>query len=174
MKFLSVLSLLIIVSFATSCKRRGCTDPLANNYEKYAVKADDDQCKYGDPNEAPCGEGIEFCTSYGNDGLSGEMVISEPSEGATRLSWTDSTDAENRLFEITLFGNDPGTYEWSQFQSDGTFQAYYFSDITGAADAVSGEIEVTSFTLVNGISGNFQMVMSDSTEVTEGNLFKVK
>lgn len=174
MKKHAYIFLLLSLLVAISCQRRGCTDPLANNYEKSAVKADDDECEYGEIIEPPCGDDIEFCADYGADKLLGAVNLSEPFSGATQFTWKDSTGNETRQFDLIIYGNDPGTYTFNTNQEDGTFDAFFANTISGQESAISGSMEIVDFSLTNGVTAEFFVTMSDSTKVTNGNLFRAK
>ena len=175
MKSLFLFPLLLIMVFAVSCRHKGCTDPLASNYDKTANKANDEECEYQDEQTLPpCGDSLEFCMEYGSEYLGGDFSLSAPDSISTRMEWIDSTGTESRSFEITLYGNNTGIYVQKNDQSKGSFEANFFDFQSGSRDAISGEIEINTFSVAQGITGNFKMVMSDSTEIKKGFLNSVK
>ena len=174
-KSYSLLTLLLIIGLIASCRHRGCTDPLANNYDKSANKANDVECEYGDDEpELPCGDSVEFCMEYGSEYIAGEFTLTAPDTNSTRMEWIDSTGADLRSFEITLYGSNTGTYLQKNDQSNGSFEAFFFNAQGNMATATSGEIVVNTFSIAAGISASYEMVMSDSTAINSGHLNKVK
>jgi hypothetical protein len=171
----SLLTFLFFIGLISSCRHSGCTDPLANNYDKTANKANDVECEYGDDEPGlPCGDSVEFCMEYGSEYIAGEFTLTAPDSNSSRMEWIDSTDTGLRSFEVTIYGNTTGTYVQKGDQSSGSFEAFFFNDQGDVASATSGEIQVNIFSVASGFSGNYEMTMSDSTAITSGHLNKVK
>lgn len=150
--YLPVLALFIGALTLTSCKKEGCTDKDATNYNSEADK-DDGSCEYPDPEPTPSEpfmakiDGTEFV----------EVDITTSVSTWTQTLSITATNASGQYVRVSVPENiSVGTYSFGDpFQ--GT-RAGYFNDgnSTYAADQGTGTLNIVSHnTTTNSISGFF-------------------
>jgi hypothetical protein len=172
---LIVITIFTVTSF-TSCKKEGCTDSNATNYNSKAKK-DDGSCTYpsvqkAPDNNSPCGGSTKFCMNYGGTTKSGDASLSQPPGGRYRVYWSTTSGTYEQL-ELDIYGSSAGIYAIDTAGTPGKAVAEYFHATNGAVKAAYGQVEVTSFDITNGLEGNFTFTMMDSTKITSGNFYKV-
>ena len=167
---LSAILVLFAITF-DACKKEGCTDPTAKNYDEKADK-DDDSCEYEEPTAtAPCDAGIEFCMSYGGTNKSGDADFTEINSTRYRVYWTTGSGNAYEQVEFDIYGTATGTYSIDTTYSAGTAAFQFFSTADGVNNGVSGTLEITEFDFgSNGVTGTFTVTTEDGTEVTSGGI----
>jgi hypothetical protein len=173
------ISLILAGFILISCTRKGCADPLANNYDKNIVKLDTSKCLYGDEaieDEPPCGTDIEFCADYGSENIFGNISVTEPQEGKLLLKWDSDLDEDTiySTLEITIYGAEKGEFTLASSQDSGSFEAFYYNDTIGIVNATSGQLNISTYSVANGITGTFEMKLENEVDLKKGNLYQVK
>lgn len=154
----TLIALCIGVMTLNSCKKKGCIDPTATNYNANAEK-DDGSCTYPDPEPVPS---TPFTAKV--DGV----VFVEETINATVSGWSQTLTIEGTKSNgehvrikcpVTI---TPGTYTF-QDPDLGTFAAYYNdgSSPYGAASG-TGTLKIVSHnTTSNTITGYFNFTASE-------------
>lgn len=154
-----ILAICIVAMTLNSCKKKGCIDPTATNYNSNAKK-DDGSCTYPAPTPTPTPT-IPFTAKV--DGV--EFI--EENMTATVSAWTNTLEIEGTKsngeyvrisFPATL---TPGTYSFQD--PDFGSQAAYYHDGSSpyAAPSGTGTLEIVSHnTSTNSVSGFFSFTAS--------------
>lgn len=173
---LTIVALTFVVS---SCNKKGCSDPTADNYVKKVKKARDNQCKYN--GEGICGENIRFCFSInGNKRASSNVAFYDGSAGQSvkRLIWTNGQSESSSTYEdivIEIFGNTESTsYTLSNTGSNKTFKASYVYGQNAPVDATSGKLEIKKDNTSDGLIATFNFTTANGVEIKNGNIYKLK
>jgi hypothetical protein len=172
MKNIYVLSFAVFGLLITSCIRKGCVDPLADNYDKKAKKERNKECKYSGEETPPCGVNIEFCMEFNGVNKSGNVLIEYPTTDNTRITFIDSSGVYEDL--IFVFVGDTTKYSFSTGGEYGTFDGSYFKDGETLKYVESGQLEITADSQTKGISGNFNFNLQGGIEIKNGFLFRAK
>lgn len=184
----------------TSCKKEGCTDSTALNYESEAEK-DDGSCEYAKEVEGctdstatnfnalatiddgsctypvatnPCGSGVEFCMSFGGTTKSGDADLTDLT-GRYRIYWTTGAGNDYEQVELDIYGSTVGTYTIASSGANGTADFEYYHATNGVEEGASGTLEVTTWDPTGvGLTGTFTVTTDKGTEVTSGNFYEAK
>lgn len=145
--------------------KEGCTDPTATNYDAEA-EVDDGTCEYP---SLPCDEGVEFCMDYGGTNKSGDAEVFEYTSSHYRVYWTAGAGNDYEQVELDIYGSTDGSYDIDTTGAAGTASFQYFSTANGVQNGVSGTLEISEFDFGgNGLTGTFEATTEDGTEVTAG------
>jgi len=158
-----------------SCNKKGCSDPTADNYIENVRKAQDVKCQYN--GEGICGEGITFCIEINKVKKIGDVTVSQPTSGTTRLFWANGSNQNSPGYEDLQIEFATGTKDNLQIGSAGNskkFQAAYYSLATGFIDATAGSMLIKKNNSSDGIIATFSLTLNDSLEIKEGNIYKAK
>jgi len=136
-KILSVLMAILIISSISSCKKKGCTDPLAVNYSEKAKKSDpDDPCVYASTDVENknvileeytgvycgyCPDGHKRAQEYHDAHPSDVFIIAIHEGYSSSQSGEDFTTSFGTALEgqIDLTGYPTGTVNRHNFSSQG-------------------------------------------------------
>lgn len=153
-----------------ACSRKGCTDPKADNYDKNAVKARNNECKYDIPTTSPCGNQVEFCAEINKKPISGNLLLTQYDESIV-LHWQDSDSIFQQL-DIEIFGIKEGNFGISNTGESGTFKVTYV-DPMGSYPAYEGSLTISKYNDNVGINGFFEVEMSNGKYLELGYLYRV-
>ncbi|MBU2018398.1 MAG: hypothetical protein KJ941_02020 [Bacteroidetes bacterium] len=165
------LILIILSVTLQSCNRKGCSNPLADNYDPKVNKARDKDCTFGAATVSPCGNQIEFCANYDSLSLSGQMSSEEFSQSLV-LTWENS-GADFRKLDLEIFGIKEGNFSASNSGNKNTFTATYI-DNNGVLNQTTGSLKITKYNSNDGVSGIFSVKFNDGSEIKEGHLYRVQ
>lgn len=204
MNISKTISLVLLSTFfafgMSSCKKEGCTDSTALNYDADAEE-DDGSCEYPEEIEGctdstatnynalatiddgsctypvasnPCGAGVEFCMSFGGTTKSGGAEVTDLT-GRYRVYWTTGTGNDYEQVELDIYGSAVGTYTISNSGANGTADFEYYHATNGVEEGASGTLEVTTWDPTGvGLTGTVTVTTDNGTEVTSGNFYEAK
>ncbi len=165
------LILLLATVIIASCNRKGCADPLADNYDPSVKKAQNKMCTYNEPTISPCGNQVQFCAKKDTLELQGPMQL-ESFAGSVVLTW-EKSGADFHKLDLEIFGVEEGNFITSNSNTPNTFTASYVNS-SGATQQVSGQMKIAKYNETSGITGSFSVKFDDGSEITEGFLYRVK
>ena len=200
LKTFGVIALAVGLVFTLdSCKKSGCIDETALNYDSEAEE-DDGSCEYEEVVEGstdstatnynananvddgtctypvatnPCAGEAEFCMDFGGTSKSGEATVTDYGNGQWRIYWTTGTDYEQ--LELDVFGSDVGTYDISDSKAAGTSSFEYYHATDGVEEGASGSVVIDTWDPTgDGITGTFFVTTANGVEVTDGNVWEAK
>ena len=166
----SFIGLASLIMLFAACKKEGCTDETATNFDSKA-KVEDGSCLYpAKIEESPCGE-HPFCMTFDGEFKGSDEVELLDVTGGYRIYWHEH-DPDNDFF-FDFFGSEAKTYPIDTTNVEGTAAGKIIQLGVGSFKAVSGKVEIDEFSLTDGISGSFELVLSDGREITNGHFYNV-
>ncbi len=179
-KIFTLLSLAVFAIGVSSCNKKGCSDPTADNYVENVKKARDKKCEYN--GEGICGVGIQFCFEV--DGVkktSGSAKFFNGTAGSSKkyIIWTNGNPQTSSNYEdiiIHIFGNqESSSYTLSNSENNKTFKAEYYRGSIGAASpAISGSLTIKKDNTNDGLIATFRFSTQNGYDITDGNIYKLK
>lgn len=144
MKKLNILTSVAVVAIialgATSCKKKGCTDPNADNYSSEAKK-DDGMCTYPIINMAATG------TSGDISGNGGTATGSKTfTQNSSTLGWDMSINASTGSFNLTVKDADGNIVINKTLTAGSGPQNADGTSISGTTGTWTATVTLTNFT----------------------------
>lgn len=175
---LVTLSIMVLSIALFSCKKEGCTDPIATNYDEDAKK-DDNSCEYEDTTpEAP------VITLNGQDTISLNLGDSYIEEGATASDETganltvdiDASDLDTTqagMYEVLYSAtNEGGTSTVSRIVIIEITAANILGDYTHNSDCSGTQFPLNDASFVAG-GANFEFIIEDAFNLIAGDIIGI-
>lgn len=169
---MKVLLLSILGLFLwTSCTKKGCSDPLADNYDSNVKKAKNSECEYNIPRNSPCGNQVEFCAQIDTLQLSGGISLTE-FDNSILLSWKSDTGSIQQL-DVEIFGVKEGNFTANGSGEAKSFQVTYVTQ-SGTAYESEGSMKVSGYNDNVGLNAFFEVDLTDGRQLRNGYFYRVK
>ena len=154
-----------------ACNKKGCADPLADNYDSKVVKARNKDCVYNTPTVSPCGNQKEFCAKLDTLSINGQMTAESFSDHVV-LTW-ESTGTDYRKLDLTIYEPKEGNFAATNTNQKNTFTATYV-DVNGPREQVSGSLKISHYDSAKRITGTLSIKFDDDSELKNGYLYRVE
>jgi hypothetical protein len=172
-KFISATFFVLLLF--SSCNKKGCSDPAADNYVKNVKKAQDRKCQYN--GEGICGEGISFCMEINGVKKTGSVSVFKINSTTTQLIWANGTNQNSPGYEDLYIEFPTGTQDKLDIGMPGDskkFQASYYTFASGIVAANSGSMLIKKNNSTDGIIATFNLTLTNGLQIKEGNIYKAK
>ena len=170
MKFL-LIPFVFFILLLCSCNRKGCSNPLADNYDENVKKARDKDCTFGSATLSPCGNQVTFCAKLDTLSLSG-LMVKETFQNSVLLTYEVSSPTYRKL-ELEIFDPKEGNFTASNTNGKNTFKASYVDD-NGVRNHSTGSLKISKFNTIDGLSGVVDIKFDDGSELSSGYIYKVQ
>ncbi len=180
-RYFTLFALLSISIAFSSCNKKGCSDPTADNYSENVKKARDNRCEYN--GEGICGVNVKFCVDIDgvtHTGGSAQFQSgTKPGDSYKRILWTNGIPFGNAGYEdiiIDIYGNqESSSYSLSNSEANKTFKAEYYSGaFSNAFAATSGKLTIKRDNSSDGLIATFEFTTVNGIELDNGNVYKLK